>query len=153
MTRLLLLIALAGLALPAWSQIYKWVDEKGVTQYTGTPPPGSKGQVIKAPPRSKAGDTATETPALKSWQEQEIEFRQRRVEAEETGRKEKTNAEREMALRRACAGVRADLENLRMQRPIVRIDERGERRYIEDKERVELIHKTEQRLQRDCPAK
>jgi len=153
MTRLLLLIGLAGLALTAWSQIYKWVDENGLTHYTATPPPGGKGRVIKTLPRSPAGAAATETPALKSWQEQEIEFRQRRVEAEEAVRKEKVKTDRETALRRACAGARANLESLRMQRPIVRIDERGERRYIEDKERAQLIHKTEQMLQRDCPAK
>jgi hypothetical protein len=153
MSRLLLLIGLAGLSLMGWGQIYKWVDENGVTHYTATPPTGAKGRVIKTPPRTPAADTANGTPAPKTWQEQEIEFRRRRVEAEEAGRKEKVNAEREMARRRSCAGVRADLEHLRMQRPIVRIDERGERRYIEDKERAELIRKTEQLLQKDCPAR
>ncbi|MBI4204875.1 MAG: DUF4124 domain-containing protein [Betaproteobacteria bacterium] len=152
MTRLLLLIGLASLPLAGWGQIYKWVDEKGVTHYTETPPPGGKGQVIRTQPRSPLPDAPNVNPAVKTWQEQEIEFRQRRVEAEETERKRQANASRDMALRRACAGARADLENLRMERPIVRIDERGERRYIEDKERAELIRRTEQIIQRDCPA-
>lgn len=152
MARLLLLIVLAGLSPAGWGQVYKWVDEKGVTHYTETPPPDGKGQKIKVSPRSADPDAAKANPGAKSWQEQEIEFRQRRVEAEEAARKQEANAIRERAVRRACVAARADLENLRMQRPIVRIDERGERRYIEDKERAELIRRTEQAIQRDCPA-
>lgn len=32
------LLAMALMASPAYAQIYKWVDERGVTNYSGTPP-------------------------------------------------------------------------------------------------------------------
>lgn len=31
---------------PASAQVYKWVDEEGVTHYTQQPPPGGKAQII-----------------------------------------------------------------------------------------------------------
>ena len=36
--RMLVVVALAVVAMPANSEIYKWVDENGVTHYTQTPP-------------------------------------------------------------------------------------------------------------------
>ena len=52
-----LLVPFAALAVPlAQAEIYKWVDEKGVTQYTETPPPsGGKATRIDTPsaPRSE----------------------------------------------------------------------------------------------------
>jgi len=40
-----LLVAML-VAMPAWSQIYKWVDENGVTNYTNQPPPNGKAQEL-----------------------------------------------------------------------------------------------------------
>jgi hypothetical protein len=41
-TRLPLLIALGALlAAPASAQVYKWVDERGVTNYSNSPPPAT----------------------------------------------------------------------------------------------------------------
>jgi hypothetical protein len=34
-----LAIAFALVALPAWSQVYRWVDERGVVNYSNEPPP------------------------------------------------------------------------------------------------------------------
>jgi hypothetical protein len=147
--RIALLLALAGLPQLGWAEIYKWVDEKGVTHYTATPPPSGKAERLKTPAQAPAGSGSA--PAAKSWQEKEIEFRQRRVEEEAQQQKEAASAARAAALRRACIAARVDLENLRMQRPIYRVDQRGERRFIEDKERAELIRKTEQAIQKDCP--
>lgn len=153
MTRIPVIIGLALAAVAAWGQqIYKWVDEKGVTHYTATPPPAGKAQVMKAAPAGPSSDAGAGKAAQKSWQEQEIEFRQRRVEAEEAERKQKAQASREVALRRACASARADLASLQLERPMYRVDERGDRRYIEDHERAELIRRTEQIVQRDCAA-
>jgi hypothetical protein len=38
LTRMICLLAMALAALPASAQIYKWVDENGVTNYSGDPP-------------------------------------------------------------------------------------------------------------------
>ena len=152
MKRILLLLGLMNLPLFAWGQIYKWVDEKGATHYTETPPPGGKSQMLKIQPRNPASDGANPTPTAKSWQEQEIEFRQRRAGAEEARHKQETGADREAALRRAsCIRARSNLQGLQEQRPIYSMDERGERRYIEDQDRLDLIRQAQGTIERDCP--
>jgi hypothetical protein len=47
--RIALLLLAAGLALPAQSQVYRWVDEAGKVQYANTqPPPRANAKVIGA---------------------------------------------------------------------------------------------------------
>ncbi len=47
--RIALLLLGAGLALPAQSQVYRWVDEAGKVQYSNTlPPPRANAKVIGA---------------------------------------------------------------------------------------------------------
>lgn len=50
---IVLAVALVA-ALPALApaQMYKWVDEKGVTHYSETPPPSGKGQTVPIKPRA-----------------------------------------------------------------------------------------------------
>ena len=152
----MLFLGLINVSLTGWGQVYKWVDDKGVTHYTETPPPGGKSQAMKTPPRNPTGDKMNPQPAAKSWQEQEIEFRQRRVEAEEAKQRQDTaeaRARREAALRReSCIDARHNLQNLLAPRPIYGLDERGERRYVEDKDRPELIRKAKSTIEKDCPS-
>jgi hypothetical protein len=39
------ILILAALTLPAYAQTYKWVDAKGVVNYSNTPPPGGQNAV------------------------------------------------------------------------------------------------------------
>lgn len=50
--QVLLLLILA--VVTAGATIYKWVDEKGVTHYSQTPPAKQKAQEIQAPPLPSA---------------------------------------------------------------------------------------------------
>jgi hypothetical protein len=144
-------LALTVLAHPALAQkIYKWVDEKGVTQYTTTLPPGGKAQTIRPP--SSGADPA---PAAKSWQEQEVEFRARQVErAEAQHRQEQaTNRDRYNAARKreACSNAHRSLQNLQQQRPVYSLDERGERQYLDDAQRAEAMRKSKAFIDQECP--
>jgi hypothetical protein len=141
---ILLVMAMAGCALSAHGQqIYKWVDDKGVTQYTTTPPPGGKAQTIKTAPAPAA-------PATRTWQEQEIEFRARQVERAEA-RHEQEQAQVDAARRRAaCAVAQQDLRALKEQRPVYRQDEKGERQYLDDPQRAEAERTTRGFIDREC---
>jgi hypothetical protein len=59
-TRIIALLALLMAAAGAQSEIYKWVDEDGVTHYSQQPPPGGEARVIQpgisAPPEPPSGD-------------------------------------------------------------------------------------------------
>ena len=64
-------LAVAALALPASSQIYKWVDDKGRTHYGEKPPEGVKAVEMGAPPPSPSGNTAP--PPQPDWKQKELE--------------------------------------------------------------------------------
>jgi hypothetical protein len=141
--RALVCLALA-LALPAAAQMYKWVDEKGVTHYTETPPPDRKSTKVEirpSPPAARASD------ASESWKERDLEFRTRRVEKEE----EKERAERNAAARKdRCRRSREALDDLQNRAAIYRLDDRGERVYLEDIERTREIEVWRARAKENC---
>ena len=146
---ILLATAMVGCALTAHGQqFYKWVDDKGVTQYTTTPPPGGKAQAIKTAP-------ASPPPGAKTWQEQEIEFRARQVERAEAEHKQEqaeTKAKRDAALRRsACSSAHREVQALQEQRPVYILNEKGERQYLDDAQRTETLRKTKAFIEQECP--
>lgn len=66
-----LFAVMACLVLPARAQLYKWVDEKGVTHYSDQKPYSGKSEVIKvpgmadpAPPESAASASASASATL-----------------------------------------------------------------------------------------
>lgn len=73
--------------------LYKWVDEKGVTQYSQTPPLQREAQGIKVqkPSQNSAG---TESPDLKALRDKEAAFQQRdqKNKREEQQAEEKSKA-------------------------------------------------------------
>ena len=146
MRRFLLAMVLIGCTTAApGQQIYKWVDDKGVTQYTTTPPPGGKAQTIKTAPANSAPG-----PAGKSWQEQEIEFRARQVERAEAQHKQE-RAQQDAARRRAeCALAQRDLRNLKEQRPVYTLNEKGERQYLDDAQRADAERNHRSFVDREC---
>ena len=142
-------LALAFAAGNAPAAIYKWVDEKGVTQYSEKPPPGKKSAEvpIRTPPATAPGAQS----APKTWQQQEAEFQQRRVEHEE--RRVKKDALDQGAAEgrmRACLQARQDLHALEQERPVYTVNEKGERVYIEDKDRAGLRDRVRAIVQQTC---
>ena len=151
--QILAALACALAATVAHGAVYKWVDDQGVTHYSEKPPPGRKaGQLRIQPPRpSSAPEAGAGAPAAKSWQEKEAEFQQRRV-AEEQARMKREQQERRSAAeqRRNCILARQNLHALEEQRPVYRINERGERVYIEDKEREAAKRRLREIVDQNC---
>jgi hypothetical protein len=58
-----LLIAAALAAAAAGAHVYKWVDEKGVTHYSETPPQGRRAEEVKVPEPPQRGDVDRVQPA------------------------------------------------------------------------------------------
>ena len=139
--------ALAFAAGHAPAAIYKWVDEKGVTQYSEKPPQGKKSAEV--PIRTSPASGAQSAP--KTWQQQEAEFQQRRVEQEE--RRLKKDALNQAAAEdrmRACMHARQDLHALEQERPVYTVNEKGERVYIEDTDRAGLRDRVRAIVQQAC---
>ncbi len=77
---LLTICLLWALVIPATAQVYKWVDDNGVTHYGERPPQGRKSAELTHPPDPQP---APETVAPPTWQAKELEFQQRRIAAEQ----------------------------------------------------------------------
>lgn len=152
MSKKLLVLLLFFLAMAAvGATIYKWVDEKGVTHYSETPPPNQKAREIQTPPPSPATAGAG---SPKTWQEKEQEFQKRRVEREDAQKREeeqKAAAKREaLARKQRCILARQNLHTLQIQRPVYQINEKGEREYVDDTKREAEIERMKKEIEIYC---
>ncbi|MBI5461848.1 MAG: DUF4124 domain-containing protein [Gammaproteobacteria bacterium] len=98
-------LALAGMAQAA---MYKWVDDKGVTQYTQYPPPDRKVKVM-VPPPPPAEDPEAAQKKLESLLQKQDEQRKTAATAEEEQTK---TAEHAKQREQNCKNARSNLEKL-----------------------------------------
>ena len=123
-------LLLAAVPLHA-ATLYKWVDEKGVTHYTETPPEGRK-----ATPVELKGVTSDAPPKEPDWKQREIDLRRQRIEKNQAEERDRARAERAAADRKnRCIRAQRALLVLQQQRPTYTVDERGEKSYMDDAER------------------
>jgi hypothetical protein len=144
---LLAALALAGCAC-AWADTYKWVDEKGVTHYSESPPPDGKSTKVEIkPPPPEAKEPA----GAANWKEKELDFRVRRLEKERAEQEGKERADQTAAQRTSrCTSARRQLAIYEEQVPVFKRNERGERVYVEDKDRAGEIEKWRQAVRQNC---
>ena len=107
MKKNLLLFLVSVLAMATMGAvIYKWVDEKGVTHYSQTPPPNKKAQELQVRPAAPDAGMEGSNPKAKSWQQKEKEFRQHqedreRALAQEEARKKAESTEKQSNCKKA----------------------------------------------------
>ncbi len=141
-----LLCAALALAIPlAFSQsMYKWVDEKGVTHFSEAPPPdGTKGATkieVKTPQPDK--------PAVDNWKQRDIESRQLR--AKQGIEEEKARQQDEAQRSSNCDNARRRNDRLASPRALYRLDAKGERIFMDDKERASQLEQAQADLARYC---
>ena len=134
-----------ALSIPASAQVYKWVDEQGRTHYGERPPQNAKAQEVKqrlANPGPAAGK-----PAPSSWKEKDLEFRGRRIQAEQAESKQK---QQETAALQACNQARDTLAQTKTARRMYRLDENGQRVYQDEEQRQASIVLMERRVEQLC---
>lgn len=134
-----------ALSLPAAAQVYKWVDEKGVTHYGERPPQGKSSREIGQHLANPA--PAPEKAVQPDWKAKELEFRGRRIEAEQAEAKQK---QEEAANRQACARARDRLSLMKSARGMYRLNEKGEREYRSEAENRAAITQLERQLAENC---
>jgi hypothetical protein len=133
-------LVLALVAAPAAAQMYKCKDERGVVQYTDKPIAGCKEVEIRAsPPISGTLQAPNEDVA-----KQDAEFRRRQIE-----RDKRAGAAQQAQVQR-CSELRREYSMLNTSRRVVRMNESGEREFMDDAVRERRLAE----LQRDlagCP--
>lgn len=135
-----LALAAAG---SAHAQMYKCVDERGVMHYTDKPRPGCKGGEVDIRPIPPMGG-AIKAPG-DDVKRQDAEFRRRQISREQEESKDRK------ALEQRCQKVRNELLRLQSAGRIARLDDKGERVYMDDAVRQQRIEQLKSEF-RGCPA-
>ena len=113
----------------AQAEVYRWVDSQGRVQYSDQPPPGVNAQKVTAKPATGAQCTA----GTKSYQEQDQEFRKRRVEEEEKARKQAAADQQTKAKEQNCTQAKNQLAALQGGGRFSKTNEKGEREVLDEK--------------------
>ena len=121
------LIFLAAAA-PAFAQVYKWVDERGVTHYGERPPQGSKASEVPNRLASPApGGAAAEADNPKDPSSEQSQARPKDQDRRQSPTKTESRQDVEAARRQQlCNQQRALLERLKQSPPSFTLNEKGE---------------------------
>ena len=115
-------------AVPAFAQVYKWVDERGVTHYGERPPQGSKASEVPNRLASPApGGAGTEANNPKDPNPEQGQVRPKDQDPRQASSKGESRQEAEAAKRaQLCNQQRALLERLKQSPPSFTLNEKGE---------------------------
>jgi hypothetical protein len=133
---------LLALTTTAQAEVTRWVDAEGKVHYSDQPPPptakSQKNLDLKnspalpiAGPDSKSGE--------KSLAEKDLEYRKRKVQAEESAAKQAKDQEEAKSRKANCEQARNRLQAMQEGQRISKFDEKGERVFLEDKDRALAI--------------
>jgi hypothetical protein len=138
---LLLLIPLA-----AQAEIVKWVDDKGEIHYSDQPPANAR----KSQSLNIKNQPSASSPERKSLPEQDMEFRQRRMEAEDADKKAAEEKKQAEIAKQNCAAARGNLKMLQDGMRLTKYNEKGERVFLDDAERAKAIDEAQRAVSDWC---
>ena len=136
-------IALSLCIAPAFGQVYRWVDEKGVTHYGAEPPRGAKAREIEDKLATPPGTGVRS----EDWERRDREFRQRQIQAGEA----QTKKDEEAARRKAMCNEQRDLLSRLRQTRTYTLNENGERVFEDETQRQATIARQEKIVAQYCP--
>lgn len=127
-------------------EIYKWVDEDGVTHYSQEPPPSGDATPVgvDAPPDE---EVERERREMEETGERLEAQREERREAEEQAQKDA--GEREQREQR-CADMRSSLKKLTENRRLLVPDGEGDVRRMPEEERQERVAERRRQIEEKC---
>ncbi len=163
LTLVTLIVAASLGASPAYAQ-WIWKDDAGHVVASDQPPPTSVplSRIVKSPrqrpaditpaPPVKEGESkdATKVDAPKTVADRDLEFKQRQKESAEAAKKSEEEASRAKAMQENCTAVRGNLVGLQNGGRTARVNEKGERVYIDDAQRQGEIARAQSQIAQYC---
>lgn len=139
-------------SVPAAESIYKWVDEDGNVSYSDQPPR----QVAKSEELSM--DTTVSDVVVRDAQEKRERLKakqhashEQRTEAREQKRRQLELEQKERDGRqRRCTKAREEIQSLNHHMPVYYVDELGNRVFLDDKKRADLIEFYHREIEMFC---
>lgn len=159
-------VLLVFVALPAEAQ-WKWKDKSGHIQYSDLPPPnGTPEQDILTRPRvqkrnaspfqaastaaSAAPTSAASSPLVPRTVDPELDAKRKKAEAE-VAAKNKVEEDRIAAVKADnCARARSQLRTLDSGIRVTRTNDKGEREFLDDKQRANETQHAKDAIAADC---
>jgi hypothetical protein len=127
------------------AQVYKWIDKDGKVQYSDKPPPEGAG--TSAAKKLDAPTPSSSAAKASSWQDQELEYKKRRIESAEKKAKED---ELERKNQQRCNDARDYLRRLQEVGTVYTTDEKGEKQYLSDAEHQTEIARMKELISEHC---
>jgi Skp family chaperone for outer membrane proteins len=147
LTSLLLILMGLTLATSQATQLYKWVDENGQTQFSQFPPSTSQqAQQIKVE-APKSNQSAASTEKLNTMRQKLIE---NSVDRGAQGEKDKEDAAKKEELAKACKTSKNRLRMLKENGRVYKDLENGEREWYDVKGREGLIKGAQEDITKYC---
>ena len=147
-------IALTVTALNAGAQTYQWKDSSGRTVISDTPPPGSAKEGSRTiggkAPASNAPSAAKPAEAPKTFAEKDMEFKKRQQEASEKADKEAKEKALAAEKRDNCDRAQKQVALLESGQRIATVDEKGERRVMEEAEKAKEMERARRAVSDSC---
>lgn len=155
------LMLLPGVALA--TDVYKWKDADGRVRYSDAPPQGKipydkvigKKPAPASAPVSESADGAA--PAAKpaaavpaSAADKELEAKKRKAEAENIKKKEQAKQDEIKLREENCKTAKSNMQNYKQGGRMYKINEKGEREYLGDKDISEGLDKANKEVEQWC---
>jgi type IV secretory pathway VirB10-like protein len=151
----ILCIFLLALPLLSHAEIYKWKDKDGKVRYSDTPPPSNIKQEAHRGKKSVQGMNkeplaAVAAPAKEavSKEDEAAKQRQRNAEAEKRNKQEKEAEAKRKA--ENCSAAKANLETYTQGGRVYKMNEKGEREYMDDNDFKAGKEKSQQEVNENC---
>lgn len=148
----LIFLALLNTSVTA-AEISKWVDAQGRVNYSDQPPAGVTLKKVDPPPpplpTSKAVKDALKT-GPKTLADKELDYRKRKVEAEEGAEKIKKSETEAKLKQENCNGAKANLRTRQEGTRTFTVNEQGERIYPDEADRAQLIKNAQKEVDSWC---
>jgi hypothetical protein len=140
---------------------FKWVDSNGKVHYSDKPPPSNvKTEKLRAPAQrrsapaaSESGDATKEDAAKagpKTPAEREQAFRKRQAEAKKAGEEQKMKEKRARDQAENCRRAKAAVANLELGGRQTRINDKGERVFLDEQQIAQETAKARQEAAAAC---
>lgn len=155
----LLCLAAAGAAQAQW----KWRDAQGHTQYSDIPPPASvpEKDILQRPAGSRhivvtsigAAASAASAPAAASGPSKaELEAAARKKQDQDTQATKRKDEEHRVAAQRRdnCERAQSSMRQLQSGQRLARVNEKGERVFMEDAQIASEINRTRDLITSEC---
>lgn len=143
-----LLISILIVPAPTLADLYKWTDSNGQVHYSDQVPAGTESKRLG--PSSNPQRERDAEAARRALADRVSQSKQQRQQEQDSEEKKLAEAEQKRKKEEACRQARERLAVLNHNGPIARVNEQGERYYMDAAQRQSEIDATQRRVDEVC---